>query len=44
MLPLTPTHFHHFEMIGWDENQIVMRFWLIELIGAMLGLSLAFIS
>ena len=39
----TPIH-HHFEMIGWDENQIVMRFWLIELIGAMLGLSLAFIS
>lgn len=39
----TPIH-HHFEMIGWEENQIVMRFWLIELIGAMLGLSLAFIS
>ncbi len=35
---------HHFEMIGWEENQIVMRFWLIELIGAMLGLSLAFMS
>ena len=39
----TPVH-HHFEMIGWEENQIVMRFWLIELIGAMLGLSLAFMS
>jgi phospho-N-acetylmuramoyl-pentapeptide-transferase len=39
----TPIH-HHFEMIGWEENQIVMRFWLIELIGAMLGLSLAFMS
>jgi len=31
-------------MIGWEENQIVMRFFLIELIGAMLGLSLAFMS
>ncbi len=39
----TPIH-HHFEMIGWEENQIVMRFWLIELIGAMLGLSLTFMS
>ncbi len=39
----TPIH-QHFEMIGWEENQIVMRFWLVELIGAMLGLSLAFMS
>ena len=39
----TPIH-HHFEMIGWEENQIVMRLWLIELIGAMLGLSLTFMS
>lgn len=39
----TPVH-HHFEMIGWEENQIVMRFFLIELIGAMLGLSLTFMS
>jgi len=39
----TPIH-HHFEMIGWEENQIVMRFWLIELIGAMIGLSMTFIG
>ena len=39
----TPIH-HHFEMIGWQENQIVMRFWLIELIGAMIGLSMTFIG
>ena len=39
----TPIH-HHFEMIDWEENQIVMRFWLIELIGAILGLSLTFMS
>ena len=39
----TPVH-HHFEMIGWEENQIVMRFFLIEMIGAMLGLSLTFMS
>ncbi|MFZ3069987.1 MAG: phospho-N-acetylmuramoyl-pentapeptide-transferase [Anaerolineaceae bacterium] len=39
----TPIH-HHFEMVGWQENQIVMRFWLIELIGAMLGLALTFLG
>lgn len=39
----TPIH-HHFEMIGWQENQIVLRFWLIELIGAMIGFALTFIG
>lgn len=38
----SPIH-HHFELIGWTESQIVMRFWIIELIGAMLGLGLSFI-
>ena len=38
----TPIH-HHFEEIGWTESQIVMRFWIIELVAAMLGLSLTFI-
>ena len=38
----TPIH-HHFEEIGWTESQIVIRFWIIELVGAMLGLSLVFI-
>ena len=33
----TPIH-HHFEAIGWPEAQIVMRFWLINGVGAMLGL------
>ena len=38
----TPIH-HHFEEIYWTENQIVIRFFIIELVGAMLGLSLTFI-
>ena len=38
----TPIH-HHFEEIYWTESQIVIRFWIIELVGAMLGLSLTFI-
>lgn len=39
----TPIH-HHFEMIGWEEDQIVLRFWLIELIGGMLGFALTFLG
>ena len=39
----TPIH-HHFEEIDWPENHVVMRFWLIELIGAMIGLSMIFIG
>lgn len=38
----TPIH-HHFEEIGWTESQILIRFWIIELVGAMLGLSMTFI-
>jgi phospho-N-acetylmuramoyl-pentapeptide-transferase len=39
----TPIH-HHFEEIGWTETQIVIRFWIIELVSAMLGLGLTFIG
>lgn len=38
-----PIH-HHFEMLGWPENHVVMRFWLIQLIGALLGYALTFIG
>ncbi len=33
----TPIH-HHFEAIGWPEPKIVMRFWLISGVAAMIGL------
>lgn len=39
----TPIH-HHFEEIQWPENKVVMRFWLIELMGALIGLSMTFIG
>ena len=35
-----PLH-HHFELSGWHETTVVMRFWLVSLIGAMLGVGLA---
>jgi phospho-N-acetylmuramoyl-pentapeptide-transferase len=35
-----PLH-HHFELLGWHETTVVMRFWLVSVIGAMLGVGLA---
>ena len=32
-----PIH-HHFQAIGWPESKIVMRFWVISVIGAAIGL------
>lgn len=35
-----PIH-NHFEMGGWAETQVVMRFWLIGFAAAMLGVAMA---
>jgi len=39
---MTPLHLH-FELLGWSETQIVQRFWLIGLLGAMLGIGIALV-
>ena len=35
---MAPIH-HHFEKLGWKEPQIVIRFWIIALILALIGLA-----
>jgi len=35
---MAPIH-HHFEHLGWSEPQIVMRFWIIAFVLAMVGLA-----
>ena len=35
---MAPIH-HHFEQLGWTEPQIVIRFWIIAVVLALLGLS-----
>ncbi|GGF84745.1 MULTISPECIES: phospho-N-acetylmuramoyl-pentapeptide-transferase [Rhizobium] len=35
---MAPIH-HHFEKLGWTESQVVIRFWIIAVGLAMLGLS-----
>ena len=32
-----PIH-HHFQALGWPESKVVMRFWVISIIGAAIGL------
>jgi phospho-N-acetylmuramoyl-pentapeptide-transferase len=35
---MAPLH-HHFEQLGWSEPQIVVRFWIIAFVLALVGLS-----
>ncbi|HTJ57081.1 MAG TPA: phospho-N-acetylmuramoyl-pentapeptide-transferase [Devosiaceae bacterium] len=35
---MAPIH-HHFEHIGWTESQVVIRFWIIAFVLALIGLS-----
>jgi len=35
---MAPLH-HHFELKGWKENQVVVRFWIITMILVLIGLS-----
>jgi phospho-N-acetylmuramoyl-pentapeptide-transferase len=35
---MAPIH-HHFEQLGWSEPQIVIRFWIIAFVLALIGLS-----
>jgi phospho-N-acetylmuramoyl-pentapeptide-transferase len=35
---MAPIH-HHFEQLGWKEPQVVVRFWIIAFVLALIGLS-----
>ena len=35
---MAPIH-HHFEKKGWAESTVVVRFWIISIILAMIGLA-----
>jgi phospho-N-acetylmuramoyl-pentapeptide-transferase len=35
---MAPIH-HHFELKGWKENQVVVRFWIITMLLVLFGLS-----
>lgn len=35
---MSPIH-HHFELGGWHENQVIVRFWIMSILFALLGLA-----
>jgi phospho-N-acetylmuramoyl-pentapeptide-transferase len=35
---MSPIH-HHFELSGWKENTVIVRFWILSAIFALLGLA-----
>lgn len=42
LFKMTPLH-HHFELIGWSETQITLRFWLMGMMAGLLGVALALV-
>lgn len=40
---IAPLH-HHFHALGWSREKIVMRYWVVSIICALLGVVLVFIS
>jgi phospho-N-acetylmuramoyl-pentapeptide-transferase len=35
---MSPLH-HHFELSGWKENTVIVRFWIMSVLFALLGLA-----
>jgi phospho-N-acetylmuramoyl-pentapeptide-transferase len=35
---MAPLH-HHFELLGWKENKVVVRFWIISVLCGIIALS-----
>jgi phospho-N-acetylmuramoyl-pentapeptide-transferase len=35
---MSPLH-HHFELSGWKESTVIVRFWILSIIFALLGLA-----
>ena len=35
---MAPLH-HHFELLGWSETQVVVRFWIVGILLLLLGMS-----
>jgi phospho-N-acetylmuramoyl-pentapeptide-transferase len=40
---MTPLH-HHFELLGWAEERITLRFWIVAALAGLLGFTIFLIS
>jgi len=38
IIKMSPLH-HHFELSGWKENTVIVRFWIMSLLFSLLGLA-----
>ncbi len=38
LLLMAPLH-HHFEKVGWEESKVVVRFWILGVLFALLAFS-----
>jgi phospho-N-acetylmuramoyl-pentapeptide-transferase len=38
IIKMSPIH-HHFELSGWKENTVIVRFWIMSILFALLGLA-----
>ena len=36
---MSPLH-HHYELSGWDEEKITLRFWIVGIIAGLIGVTL----
>lgn len=36
---MSPIH-HHFELLGWHESQVIVRFWILSIMFALFGLAI----
>jgi len=36
---MSPLH-HHYELLGWDEEKITLRFWIVGIIAGLIGVTL----
>jgi len=36
---MSPIH-HHFELLGWHESQVIVRFWILSIMFALFGISI----
>jgi len=36
---MSPIH-HHFELLGWHESQVIVRFWILSIMLALFGLAI----
>jgi len=40
---VAPIH-HHFEAMGWPAHKVVMRYWVLSAIFALIGVIIAFLG